>query len=127
MPRYCPNGDGAFEEWVERCPRCGRTLVADPPVGAPAEVADDPVVFLTTLPNEPMALLTAQVLEDEGIRTLVRPRGPGFGAWGSVATFEHDLHVLASQLDRARQIVAELEAAESAEDDPWLDVEPEDL
>jgi hypothetical protein len=127
MPRYCPRGDGVFDDWVERCPRCGRTLSVEPPAEPSVETADDPVVFLTTAPNEPMAGLTAQVLQDEGIRTLVRPRGPGFGAWGSVATFEHDLHVLSSQLERARQIVAELEAAESAEGDPWEDVESEDL
>jgi hypothetical protein len=126
MARYCPNGDGPFEDWVERCPHCGRTLVDEPPA-SDAPAANDPVVFLTTAPNEPMARLTAQVLEDEGIRTLLRPRGPGFGAWASVATFEHDIHVLQSQLERARQIVAELDAAGTDENDPWANVEPEDL
>jgi hypothetical protein len=127
MARYCPNGDGVFEDWIERCPHCGRTLAPEAPVAQAPATPDDPVVFLATLPNEPMARLTAQVLEDEGIRTLVRPRGPGFGAWGSVATFEHDLHVLGSHLEAARQILAELESAESAEGDPWSDVDPEDL
>ena len=126
MARYCPNGDGPFEDWVERCPHCGRPLVNEPPA-AKSPAADDQVVFLMTAPNEPMARLTAQVLEDEGIRTLLRPRGPGFGAWASVATFEHDLHVLRSQLEQARQIVAELETAGAGDGDPWADVEPEDL
>ena len=127
MPRYCPIGDGVYEDWVERCPECGRPLQDAPPEAAARPTGDDPVVYLTSAPNEPMAQMTAQVLLDEGIRALVRPKGPGPGAWGSVATFEHDLFVLRSQLERAREIVAELQSSEAADPDPWADVDPEDL
>jgi hypothetical protein len=34
---------------------------------------------------------------------------------------------LRSQLERAREIVAELQATEAADLDPWADVDPEDL
>jgi hypothetical protein len=37
---------------------------------------------------------------------LVRPGGPGAGAWGSVATFEHGLYVREGDLERAREIIA---------------------
>jgi len=65
----------------------------------------DNIRFLMTAPNEPLARLWEQVLQDAGIPVLVRPGGPGAGAWGSVATFEHDLFVRESDLERAREIV----------------------
>jgi hypothetical protein len=110
MTRYCPACRESYEDWVERCPDCGRGLTTEPPPDdgpAPASV-DDPVVLLTTEPNEPLAQLTAQVLADEGIRTLLRPVGIGYGGWGSVATIAHRVFVLRSQRERARQVLAEL-------------------
>ncbi len=75
-----------------------------------AQPADEPVVFLATAPNEPVAQLWLQVLEDEGIRAMAKPAGPGYGAWGSVATFEHELFVLRSTHDRASAVIADLQA-----------------
>jgi len=65
----------------------------------------DDIRYLMTAPNEPLAGLWEQVLQDAGIPVLVRPGGPGAGAWGSVATFEHDLFVREGDLERAREIV----------------------
>ena len=120
MARYCPDGHGTFEDRADRCPVCGRPLHEATPA---RPEGDDPVVPLTTAPNEPLAQLFAQVLLDEGIRALVKPKGPGHGAWASVATFEHELFVLRSQLERARAVVAELNAADAtdaarSEDEP---------
>jgi hypothetical protein len=121
MVRYCPGGDGAFEDWVARCPDCGRTLQDEPPP-EPTEAAklepisgDDPIVFLTSAPNEPLAQLFADVLRQEGIRSLLRPADPGFGAWASVATFTHELYVLKSQHDRAQDIIASLDDEDDAD------------
>ena len=66
----------------------------------------DDIRYLMTAPNEPMARLWEQVLQDAGIPVLVRPGGPGAGAWGSVATFEHGLFVREGDLERAREIIA---------------------
>ena len=74
---------------------------------------DDPIVFLATAPNEPLARLWADVLAEAGIRSLVKPIGPGVGAWASAATLEHELHVLRSRLPEARAVLAQL----LAEDD----------
>ncbi len=71
---------------------------------------EDPIVYLATVGNEPLARMWAEVLEDEGIRAMVKPLGPGMGAWASAATFEHELHVLRSQLARAQSVVRQLEA-----------------
>ena len=66
---------------------------------------DDPIVLLATAPNEPLARLWADVLAEAGIRSLVKPIGPGVGAWASAATLEHELHVLRSRLAEAQEIL----------------------
>jgi hypothetical protein len=79
---------------------------------------DDPIVYLATVANEPLASLYADVLNEAGIKTMAKPRGPGYGAWASAATLEHDLYVLRSRLSEAEAIVRELEAeAGGASDD----------
>jgi hypothetical protein len=72
---------------------------------------DDPIVYLATVANEPLANLYADVLQAAGIRSMAKPRGPGYGAWASAATLEHDLYVLRSRLAEAEAIVRDLEAA----------------
>jgi hypothetical protein len=69
----------------------------------------DDVVWLTTAPNEPIARMWAADLENEQIRVMLKPGGPGFGAWASAATFEHDLFVRRADLERARELLAELD------------------
>lgn len=116
--RYCPAGDGAFEDWVARCPECGRSPRDEPP-GEDAVVGDDSseIVWLMTAPNEPIAQMWAEDLRVAAIPVLLRPGGPGFGAWGSVAVFEHELYVRAADLPRARALLAELDATDAAEQD----------
>lgn len=109
--RYCPAGDGAFADWVKRCPECGRSLREAPPE---EEVAVDEnageIVWLATAPNEPIGAMWAEDLRGVGIPVLLRPGGPGFGAWGSVAVFEHHLYVRAPDIARARALLEELAA-----------------
>lgn len=119
MVRYCPAGDGSFEDWVERCPDCGRPLVDQPPPPAspppaphPSHV-NEPIVYLATVPNEPLALMWQQILRDEGITAMIKPTGPGVGAWGSAATFEHQIFVIASDRERAREIMADVESPDA--------------
>jgi hypothetical protein len=70
---------------------------------------DDPVVYLATAPNEPLAQLWVEILDDAGIKAMMKPIGPGFGAWASAATFEHELYVLKSRLREAEAVIAEIE------------------
>jgi hypothetical protein len=106
MTRYCPNGDGAFEDWVEKCPECGATLGDEQPGDGvdsyPGGEAD--LVWLTTAPNQPEAEMWADTIRSEGIRVLMKAGGPGFGAWASVSMFEHHLYVHRRDLRRARDI-----------------------
>ncbi len=107
MPRYCPAGDGVFDEWVERCPECGRDL-QDQPAQAGGAHESDEIVWLITAPNEPEALMWADAIRATGIPVFVRAGGPGVGAWASVSSFEHDLLVRERDLIPARRIVREL-------------------
>ena len=74
-----------------------------------ATADDDPIVYLATVGNEPLARMWAELLADEGVRAMLKPLGPGMGAWASTATFEHELYVLQSQLSQAQAIVRQLE------------------
>jgi hypothetical protein len=67
----------------------------------------DDIVQLAAAPNEPIARMWEEMLNDAGVPVLVRPGGPGFGGWGSVATFEHFLYVRPQDLQRAQQIMEE--------------------
>ena len=68
-------------------------------------MSDDPIVYLATAPNEPVARMWADLLAGAGIRSLVKAVGPGIGAWGSAATLEHELYVLRSRLAEARALL----------------------
>ena len=72
-------------------------------------MTDDPIVYLATVPNEPLARMYADVLEDAGIKTMVKAVGPGIGAWGSAFTLEHEIYVLRSHLPEAEAIVRDLD------------------
>ena len=122
MVKYCPGGDGPFEDWVERCPDCGRTLQAEPPtepqVARRSPRLDGKIVYLTTAPNEPLAQLSADILRQEGIESMVRASGAGVGAWGSAATLSHDLYVVDAERERALEI---LNSFNEADDEPFED------
>lgn len=72
------------------------------------DAADVPVA-VAVAPNEAIADLWKSVLRDEGIVSMLRPLGPGFGAWASAATFEHEVLVRAADAGRAREILADWE------------------
>lgn len=107
MPRYCPAGDGVFDDWVEQCPECGRDLRDDPPQAVGQRDSDN-IVWLITAPNEPEALMWADTIRAESIPVFVRAGGPGVGAWASASSFEHELLVRERDLVPARRIVREL-------------------
>lgn len=109
MTRYCPHGDGAFDDWVASCPECGSSLVDTPPDPdvLAVEAEESTPTLLTSAPNEIEANLIAGILRDEGIPVMLRPGGPGFGAWASVMSFEHGIYVREVDLERARSILDE--------------------
>lgn len=104
MTRYCPADDGAFEDWVETCPECGRTLIDIEPEALDDDGGTPRIIWLATAPNEPEAQMWAETLRRQNIPVFVRPGGPGVGAWASVASFEHELFVRERDISAARKL-----------------------
>jgi hypothetical protein len=73
--------------------------------GAARSPRNQKIVRVMTARNEPMAKLTQQVLEGEGIHVLLKPIGPGYGGWGNANNLMHDIYVLEGDEDRAREVL----------------------
>lgn len=67
---------------------------------------DSRVVQVATAPNEAIAMMWKDVLEDDGIVVMLKPGGAGF-ALGYAALSEHFVYVRADQADQAREVLAE--------------------
>lgn len=63
------------------------------------------VVLLATAPSEIEGMMWADSIRAEGINVMLRPGGPGAGAWASSATFEHALYVRRDTFTAAREIL----------------------
>lgn len=63
------------------------------------------IVYLATAPSEVEGMMWADAIRDAGISVLLRPGGPGAGAWASAATFEHVLSVREQDFTAAREIL----------------------
>lgn len=66
---------------------------------------DDDIIHLTTAPSEIEGMMWADAIRAEDISVMLRPGGPGAGAWASSATFEHALYVRRADVDAAREIL----------------------
>lgn len=63
------------------------------------------IVHLATAPSEVEGMMWADAIRAEGISVMLRPGGPGAGAWASSATFEHMLYVREADFSEAREIL----------------------
>ncbi len=62
-------------------------------------------VLVGTYPNEMEARLLAGRLEEEGIRSVIKPRGAGYAlGYGAHSFTPHSLYVLERDLERARSV-----------------------
>jgi hypothetical protein len=67
--------------------------------------SDNDIVYLATAPSEVEGMMWANAIRSEGISVLLRPGGPGAGAWASAATFEHVLSVREEDFAAAQEIL----------------------
>lgn len=74
----------------------------------------DKIVQVGVAPNEAIAMLWKQILEDEGIVVLLRPGGIGQGYFSN-ALNEHYLHVHEIDYEDALEILNDLMAEDEAE------------
>jgi predicted amidophosphoribosyltransferase len=112
MP-FCPKCRDEFRDWVKTCPDCRVDLVAKlPPEPATSGKANDEPVLLASARNEPEARMWAGILEDQGIRCMVKTYSSEMfrGVYPSAypiqpSTLQFDVLVLESDLERAREIL----------------------
>ena len=116
--QYCPQCRDEFQDWVKTCPDCQVALVTELPVppsptigsshGRKPAKASDPLVLLATAPNKLVADMWVGILEDKGIRCLVKTH-PGYSIGyppvsliqPSIMQFE--VYVLQTDAERARE------------------------
>jgi Putative prokaryotic signal transducing protein len=124
MP-FCPKCRDEFQDWVKTCPDCRVRLVEGlRPESGPtpkgdrpwrpfksAKTEDEPVL-LASARNEPEARMWAGILEDQGIRCMVKTYSSEMfrGVYPSAypiqpSTLQFDVLVLESDLERAREIL----------------------
>ncbi len=65
--------------------------------------------LLEVYPNEMLAQFWADVLQQEGIRSLMKPQYGGYGAWGRDSFIPHALFVLTENIEQAREIIKEVD------------------
>lgn len=66
---------------------------------------DTAILQVATASSEIEAMMWRDALAGAGITAMIRPGGPGMGAWASAATFEHAIYVREDQVDAARQVL----------------------
>lgn len=71
-------------------------------------------VTVAIAPNEIVARMWQEVLQDEGIVAALKPAGPG-QSFATTALIEHYVLVLSEHAQRARAIIDELETEGDAE------------
>lgn len=75
------------------------------------------IVHLATAPSEVEGMMWRDAIQAEGISVMLRPGGPGAGAWASSATFEHALYVHEEDFSEAQEILEQFIAG--AENRPF--------
>ena len=109
MP-ICPRCRSEYREGFARCADCRVPLVdelppAEPAVARPTRVEE---VRLATFATDAEALMWAELLESQGIRTVLVRLGPGAAAWGSPVQGPYELRVAAAQASHARAVLTHL-------------------
>lgn len=114
MP-FCPECRAEYRAEIRRCPDCDVDLVDSPPQEPEANDAQGlELVELASFPNYPEAEMIQEVLESNGIRTVLRGEADPIG----VASGATPTTLLVEQRDsaRAREIYDAYFAGDGAED-----------
>ena len=103
MP-YCPKCRDEFQDWVKECPDCKVKLVDElPPL--PEEVSrEGDLVQVATAPNEIEAQLWKNILEDNGIQSMIKV-AESLNLYLSPLALKHRLYVLEEDEQKAREIL----------------------
>ena len=105
MP-YCPQCRDEFQDWVKVCPDCKVALVVELPPHPEHEEMDEPLAHIATAPNESVANMWSGILEENGIRSVLKDVNLRAAMYHFTYNMTCQIHVLASQAERAREMLA---------------------
>lgn len=105
MP-YCPICRDEFEDWVKVCPDCNIALVAELHPLSRREINNEPLVHIATAPNEIVANMWAGILEEDGMRCLLKGGGLQAAMYASPLSVPYEIYVLESEAANATEILA---------------------
>jgi len=106
MP-YCPKCRDEFQNWVEVCPDCQVALVDElPPVPEPTRRDNEPIVSVAIAPNETVAYMWAGILEENGIRCMVKSGQLRAAMYVLPVNQQCEIYVIASEAEKAAEILA---------------------
>lgn len=115
MP-YCPQCRDEFQEWVEECPDCKVKLVNELPPLPEKVLKEGGLVHVATAPNEIEARLWKGILEDNGIRSMIKV-AESLNLYLSPLALKHRLYVLDEDEPKAREILGDVISYESEYED----------
>jgi hypothetical protein len=102
---YCPQCRDEFQDWAKVCPDCKVALVEQLPVQPKNEEIDEPLVYVATAPNEWVASMWAGILEEHGIRCVLKGANLRAAMYYFTYNMTCQIHVSASQAERAKEIL----------------------
>ena len=112
MTRICPRCLAEFEPNVNLCPDCQVQLTekrAGEPLSLRTSDTEGPLVQVGSAPNEVVAKIWMQILEESGIRSVMQSVRPMSGLLGDFSfNLPCDIYVLESQADKAAEIIESL-------------------
>ena len=112
MTKVCPRCQAEFESTLNLCPDCQVHLVdkcGEEPFSAEASDPEDALVQVACAPNELVAKIWMQILEESSIRSVVQSVRPMSGLLGDFSlNMPCDIYVLESQAERAAEIIESL-------------------
>ena len=104
MP-YCPKCRDEFEDRVKVCPDCNVALVDELPELPEQETIDEEIVHIATAPNEMVANMWAGILEENGIRCMLKGMGLQASMYASPLAVPYEIYVLKSEAEKAKEIL----------------------
>jgi hypothetical protein len=107
MP-YCPQCRDEFQSWVKVCPDHKVALVAELSLRPKYQQIDEPLAHIATAPNESVANMWPGVLEEHSVHCLLKSANLRAAMYYSTCNMTCEIHGLASQAERAKEISSPL-------------------
>jgi hypothetical protein len=104
MP-YCPKCREEYQDWVKVCPDCNVALVDKLPELPERKISKEPIVHIATAPNEMVANMWSEILEENGIHCLLQGGELQAAMYASPLAVPYKIYVLESEAEKAKEVL----------------------